>query len=399
LLAADSSQLLGLPYGDTALESAAQYDVPLLTAAFQRTGHALRPWGLPLSTVAAPPDGRTTGDTITQLPHDTQVLLDDSGVDGDAPVVDRVNGHRVVLASSSTAEGGPGPADPHSSLALRQRILAEAAIRLLDRQQPLVVELPVDQRRPVGRGFFSGLDVPWLRLTTLGGATAVNPTVLDANRLRKPPTDLPQLGPRVYFTAQKTLEQGATLQSVLKGPQFLHRRLFEEIAGNVSYAASREPLLAQYRMRSAATWVRQGLDAIDLAAPESVTLASSSGRFSAIVSNELDVAVTVTLRAVSDPRLHISGTETLRLPPHGRTTVLLNANTHQRGVHTVLLELTGSDGQPLGPRATDSFPMRAEQVSQLIWVVIGAGVALLFAAIIVRLVRRILRARAGGSAG
>ena len=34
--------------------------------------------------------------------------------------------------------------------------------------------------------------------------------------------------------------------------------------------------------------------------------------------------------------------------------------------------------------------MRAEQVSRLIWVIIGAGVALLFAAIIVRLVRRVV---------
>jgi len=35
-------------------------------------------------------------------------------------------------------------------------------------------------------------------------------------------------------------------------------------------------------------------------------------------------------------------------------------------------------------------------VSRLIWVIIGAGVALLFATIIVRLVRRVARARSGG---
>jgi hypothetical protein len=73
--------------------------------------------------------------------------------------------------------------------------------------------------------------------------------------------------------------------------------------------------------------------------------------------------------------------------------VLLNASTDQRGVHNVTLELTNAAGRPLG--AEDQFPMRAEQVSRLIWVIIGAGVALLFAAIVVRLVRRILRARAG----
>jgi hypothetical protein len=42
--------------------------------------------------------------------------------------------------------------------------------------------------------------------------------------------------------------------------------------------------------------------------------------------------------------------------------------------------------------------MRAEQVSRLIWVIIGAGVVLLFAAIVVRLTRRIIAARAGQDA-
>jgi hypothetical protein len=73
--------------------------------------------------------------------------------------------------------------------------------------------------------------------------------------------------------------------------------------------------------------------------------------------------------------------------------VLLNASTHQRGVHTVTLELTSRGGRPL-VSAHDTFPMRAEQVSRLIWVIIGTGVGLLFAAIIVRLTRRALRARA-----
>jgi hypothetical protein len=98
------------------------------------------------------------------------------------------------------------------------------------------------------------------------------------------------------------------------------------------------------------------------------------------------------VRARSDPQLKISGGETVALPPHGRTTVLLNASTHVLGVHTVTLELTTPAGRPLGPH--DTFPMRAEAVSRLIWVIIGAGVGLLFAAIVVRLVRRVVRSRA-----
>jgi hypothetical protein len=385
--------VLGLPYGDLAVESAALHDPSLLRAAYQRTGHALRRWGLPLSRVMAPPDGRTTGDAVAAIPSDADVILSDSGVDAAGSSVDRVDGHRVVLTSSAASEGGPGPVAPQSSLALRQRILAEAALRVIDDQQPLVVELPTELHHPLKRSFFAGMDVPWLRLTTLSGATAVSPRPLTVSQLREPPPDEPALGPRVYLSAQAILDNGRTLQSVLTGNSGLHKRLFAEVTGNISYAAARTPFLALGRMRTTSAWVRANLDSIDLAAPESVTLASTSGKFSATVSNGLDVPVTVKLRAVSDAQLKITGGEKVQLAPHGRTTVLLNASTHQRGVHTVTLELTDQDGRPLG--ATDRFPMRAEQVSRLIWVIIGAGVALLFAAIIVRLARRILRDRSG----
>jgi len=178
---------------------------------------------------------------------------------------------------------------------------------------------------------------------------------------------------------------------VLTRKPALRRSLFEEVAGNISYAARRQPLIALYRLRATANWVRSNLDAIHLVAPPSVTLASTSGRFSALVSNDLDVPVTVKVRAVSDRGLHISGGEQVQLAPHGRNSVLLNASTHGRGVHNVELELTNRHGKPLG--AADTFPMRAEQVSGLIWAIIGVGVGLLFAAIVVRLFRRILRDR------
>jgi uncharacterized protein DUF6049 len=186
------------------------------------------------------------------------------------------------------------------------------------------------------------------------------------------------------------------LQSILPNNHQLHRQLFEEATGNTSYDAAADPFGALARLRSADRWVSGNLASIDLTAPESVTLASASGRFSAVVSNELDVPVTVTVTARSDPGLKISGGQAVPLAPHGRTTVLLNASSHALGVHQVSLQLTNKAGRPLGP--PDQFPMRAEQVSVLIWVIIGAGVALLFAAIVVRLTRRIIAARAGRNA-
>ncbi|HEX3930334.1 MAG TPA: DUF6049 family protein [Nocardioides sp.] len=392
LLGQDSQEVLGLPYGDLAVEPAVEHDLTLLKAAFRRSSQAMSAWGLPESPAIAPPDGRTTGAAVTALPDTTDVLLPDTGVSRSTHTVNGLDGHRLLLESSATTAGGPGPVNPHGPLAFRQRVLADAALRVLQGRQPLVVELPAGVRHRIRPSFFTGLDVPWLRLTTLDDVTSGKPAALDADQLRAVPTGQPTLGPRLYSSADDIVARGDTLQSVLGRGHALQRQLFDEVAGNASYAAEREPYIALARMRVVDRWVSGSLSEIDLAAPESVTLASASGHFSVLLSNGLDVPVTVQVHAAADPRVRITGGTTVELPANGRASVLLSATTHQRGVHNVRLELTSPNGRPLG--ASDPFPMRAEQVSGLIWVIIGAGVLLLFAAIAVRLTRRILRARA-----
>jgi Family of unknown function (DUF6049) len=317
-------------------------------------------------------------------------LLEDTAVRGPAPAGATINDRRVVLSSSGAAAGGPGPVDPLSPLALRQRVLSEAALRLLGDRQPLVVQLPHVQR-PLPQSFFSGLEVPWLQLTTVDGATETSTALLSGARLRVPVPDGPGLGPVFYPEVDRAIEAGSALQTMLPENHVLRRQVFDETAGNASYSAAEDPIAAFARVRSTALWLETNLAGVDLAAPEKVTLASDTGHFSALVSNALDVPVTVNVRAVTDPQITITGGENIRLPPHGRTSVLLTASTHVLGVHSVTLELTNLAGRPLG--AQDTFPMRAEAVSRLIWVILGAGVALLFGAIFVRLVRRVTRSR------
>ncbi len=393
LLAVDTGQVLGLPYGDLDVGSALRHDRPLLRAAIHRTGHTFPASELQVSPAASPPSGGMPAADIASLPSSTTVMLSDRGVRGTPPSSVTVAGRPVVLASSGAAEGGPGPTDPLSPLAARQRILSEAALHLLGDQSPLVVELPTALQRRLRPSFFSGLDdVPWLRLSTVGGATAGPSVALSGLRMRTPAASGAQLGPGLYAQADHVLSQGSALQAVLVGNHVLRGRLFEETTGNASYSAAQDPFGADARMRSTAAWVDGNLAGIGIAAPPKVTLASTNGHFSALVNNDLDVPVRVKVAARSDPQLKITGGETVPLPPHGRTTVLLNASTHTLGVHTVTLELTTPAGRPLGPH--DTFPMRAEAVSRLIWVIIGGGVCLLFGAIIVRLVRRVVRSRA-----
>ena len=70
-----------------------------------------------------------------------------------------------------------------------------------------------------------------------------------------------------------------------------------------------------------------------------------------------------------------------------RTTVLLNASSSAIGIRNVTLLLTDTAGVPLG--TSDDVPIRSNRVSNVIWLILGTGIALLFGAIFVRLFRRI----------
>ena len=83
--------------------------------------------------------------------------------------------------------------------------------------------------------------------------------------------------------------------------------------------------------------------------------------------------------------------ETIELGPGNRTSVLLNASSSATGIRNLTLLLTDIDGAPLG--SSDDLPVRSNRVSNVIWLIMGTGIALLFGAIVVRLFRRVRAAR------
>jgi hypothetical protein len=97
--------------------------------------------------------------------------------------------------------------------------------------------------------------------------------------------------------------------------------------------------------------------------------------------------VTISILARSDSGITITPPEPVEMAPKSRTSVLLQARTTEAAVHNVTLLLTDAEGTPLG--SSDRLPIRSAQVSNVIWVILGAGVLLLFGAILVRLVRRV----------
>jgi hypothetical protein len=108
------------------------------------------------------------------------------------------------------------------------------------------------------------------------------------------------------------------------------------------------------------------------------------------VVNGLDQPVTVMVGSESDGSLEVAESDVLNLAPGARSRLLLDVKASRLGIHQVRLVVTDQGGTPLGGSA--SLPVRAAQVSAIIWYILVFGAVLLFSTIAVRLVRQV-RAR------
>jgi len=126
--------------------------------------------------------------------------------------------------------------------------------------------------------------------------------------------------------------------------------------------------------------------------PTFVTMSSENGTFPVTLVNGLDRAVTVGLRTtVTGDGLRIATPEPVRLPPRGRVVMRLDATASDIGVHEVTLQPITRTGTSVGRTATLSI--RSSQVGAILWIAMAVGAVLLFAAIALRIWRRIRQRR------
>ncbi len=387
--ALDGRQILALPYGDVDVSAAADRDPALYRRARKRSGTELAPWGLPMSPAVASPGGYLNPAALGPTPSRSTVLVTDKMFGDDPPPVAQTKGARLVTTSSAAATGGPGPDDPLAPVAMRQRILAEAALRLLEPgHPPLVVVLPSYWNPSTTTGFFEGLDVDWLHLTTVSDVADRSARTVSADSLDYPARlSRSELDSANFSSAQDLVKAGQTLQNVLTDNDTVASTVADQAMRSTSYGHRASPDGARASTDRSRSWIEQELGSIRIVAPPAVTLSSTSGRFAATLTNALDEPVTVSIQALTDEPRAIRGPEKVEIGPGGRATVLLNASFRRLGVHNVTLVATDSEGVRLG--SSDQLPIRSAQVSKVIWLILGTGVALLFGAIGVRLVRRV----------
>lgn len=409
VLTDDSTDSLALlPYGDPDV-AAVGADLPdLYDIARAQTSAVLSAWEVAGTPTVAGPNGYLDEAGIDGVSDGATVLLGDQMFPvetfSERPPVGGLVGERpVVVTSSGAAGGGPGPDPATAPIALRQRILAEAVVRMLRADatgpEPLVVVLPSDLDADGARAFWEGLDVGWLRLTgiesqtasasgTYRGKTSAQRQIDPAELTYPNGQERAEVPGMVLRDAQHVIRLARSLQDVLGEQVRIASTLVGEALTATSYSLRNDDGVAE-RLTQLREWTEDRLGEITLEAPPGATLSGTSGSFNVSVRNTLDYPVTVQIEAATDRGAAIKAANPIVLAANSRVSIPISADMSQPGVHNVRLQLTDSTGVPIG--ASDELPIRSGQAGVVIWAIIGAGAGILFIAIGIRLYRRFRR--------
>jgi hypothetical protein len=388
-------ELLLLPYGDVDVAALRDRAPGWYARARDRSGSRLAPWGLPGRPVVAPLYGTVDPETLATLPAGTTVLASErSFATDDLPAVAEVGRQQVVVTDRDVARGGPGPDPARSPVALRQQVLAEGALRALGDGRPLVVVVPPSWHPPgepaAAAAFFDGLDVPWLRPDGVDDVELLPSRPVEADEVRPRGRRNGEL-PRANITSARELAAaGARMDSLLYLNDTVGREVSDEAFAATSVLAGRQPRRSRTATDLSRQWIVDQMGRVGVRPPPAVLLTSDTGTFTATVVNGLDHPVEVQVKAITDGEVQIPASEVIRLQAGDRTSVPMDASTSVLGQHEAELVLTDAEGRAIGASAEVS--VSANQVSNVIWVVIAAGGLLLVSAVVTRLVRRIGRA-------
>jgi hypothetical protein len=390
------ASVLALPYGDLDESAAAAHDPGLYLQAVTRSSQVMGRLGVVAFPALAPRDGIISPAAISAATPDSTILVGDTSfaVPPDAPSsVVRMLEHKVVVTSTGAAAGGPSPTAADDPLALRQRLLSEAAVRLFSpSRSPVVMMLPADWHPREPDALMTDLDLPWLSPVTVSEIGAGPGVSMSADSLAYTTEDQEAELDDVNFTAAAELRVRADLLAGLLTMQNLVReQVADEVLVSLSSGHRPHSDKVATSVRAATRFINAQLASVTVDAPDAVTLPGESGKLGADIVNGLDQPVTVRVDVRSTGGLELEDLGERQLDANARLRILPRVTVSRSGIHQVALVVTDVDGEPLG--ASTSLQIRAAQVSGLIWLLIAGGALLLFGTIALRLVRRRPRAR------
>ncbi len=385
-----TGSLFSLGYSDPDVAALARSGPKLLRRSNELSVRSLKSHALTALPVVAPPDGYMDPDLLHRVPRDTLVVLSDHE-DLDQPPLSRLeSGQDLVLTDERAVSGGPSPGAPRTPLALRQRILAEAALEVAKGSEPA---RPVVFGFPAGWNpgpdwpeaqFFSGLRVPWIRLAPIPrGATASYDGDLPYGQAQ-----LAAEVRRFNIDATRRLTRTSNvLGDLLANDNDVTDRLTGAALQSSSYSARPNRKLAAHQVLALDDTARGDMDEVQVTGTDFVTLSGGSGSLTVTLVNGLEQPVTVGIRPRSDsPGVKVEVPEPVSMQAGQRTTLRLKVASGV-GVHEVTLQPVTTNGEAAGTPL--SFSLRTSQVGRLIWYIIIAGGVLLAVMVVRRIVLRI----------
>ena len=284
--------------------------------------------------------------------------------------------------------GGPSPTDPTDPLALRQRVLADAALDLQSGQRrPVVVRLPSDWDPGASwsqADVFGGLRQSWIKLVPVArGGTPIDRTPLTYGRAQR----AAELGDPTLEAARTLLDTGDVLDQLLANRNDVRDALAGAALQAASYSARSSPHVASTLVHALDLTVRERMSRVQVTGNDLVTLSAGSGALTVTLVNGLAQPISVGLRTRTDTQqVKVQSADPVVLGPGQRTTVRLAVESKQ-GLHEVSVYPVTKDGSQVGTPL--QFSVRTSQVGQVIWYVLVAGLALLAVTIVRRIVLRV----------
>lgn len=409
--AARHQPVLSVPYGDLDVAAAVRSQLRwVVRRANQLSLATMNGHGLPASSVLAPRTGFLPEAALTEGDPATPLVLSQAALPGSVSTVPtRPSGPAVVLQASSVAPGD-APSPSNGPIALRQRILGEAAVHALSSQasQPLVTSTPqLWNPGPDWRTtqLFAGLDVPWLRLVDLPQvlvSTAPRNAIDEPSatsgletepELMYPRSEAAAEVPAMNITATTTLSRsGRVFDELLPRNDTVSADLDKAALLASSVQARRHPAAAVTLAERTSAHVRSQLGEVTLESPPFVTMSSDQGSFQVTLINDLSqpVSVGITARVLPNPgnsRLTISPPGPVTLGPGQRSAVRLRATATDIGVYSVRLMPTTDQGRQLS--AASKLSVRSSQVGLVVWVIMGLAGAVFAVAVGLRILRQV----------
>lgn len=384
--------VLSLPYGDLDVSAAAAHGPAYYEQAVTRSQQVMDRAGLAATPALAPRDGILSPAAISAATEDTTILLADTSfaVPPNAPEsLVRLLGHKIVVTSSGASSGGPSPTAADDPLALRQRLLSEAALRLQSgTRSPVVMLLPAGWKPTNPSALFDGLDARWLEQVSIADLAAQTAVSMNRGDLAYTDEDeTAELGVTNFTSADQLTGRAGLLAGLLTQQNLVRQQVADEVLMSLSTGHRPNADRAAASVRAATDLVSDQLASVTVDAPDAVTLSSDSGQFGADIVNGLDQPVTVRIAVQSNSSLELEDLGERQIGADSRARILPTVTVSRPGIHQARLVVTDAQGMATG--ASTSLQIRAAQVSGLIWLLLAGGAALLFGTIGVRLVRRI----------